>query len=76
LNDIVRIRYDVHRQLGMTPSEFIERLEQIGLPSQPVRRLTALFEAVRYGAKQFTQVEVDEAVDCLRSIAQAAGRES
>jgi hypothetical protein len=76
LNDIVRKRYDVHRQLGMTPSEFIERLEQIGLPSQPVRRLTALFEAVRYGAKQFTQVEVDEAVDCLRSIAQAAGRES
>jgi hypothetical protein len=63
----------IHRQRGMTPSEFASRLEQKGLPSDPVRRLTRLFERARYGGQESSQEDVNEAITCLRAILHAVG---
>jgi hypothetical protein len=57
----------------MTPSEFAARLEQAGLPAEPVQRLTRLFEKVRYGGLRSTPTEAEEAVACLRDILHACG---
>ena len=35
--------------------KFELRLREAGLPQQPVRQLTSLFEKVRYGAKRRVQ---------------------
>jgi hypothetical protein len=55
----------------LTPSEFVSVLEQLRLPGDPLRRLTTLFERVRYGGKQSTQKDIDEAVGCLTEIIEA-----
>jgi hypothetical protein len=39
----------IQRDRDMTPREFEDYLERRGLPQQPVRDLTGLFEQVRYG---------------------------
>ncbi len=41
----------IWREADMTPREFEGYLARSGLPGEPVRRLTRLFEKVRYGAK-------------------------
>lgn len=61
-------RRGLHRGYSMTAAEFAERLKNSGLPEEPVTRLTRLFESARYGARQATQREIDEAVLCLTSI--------
>ncbi len=61
------------RPQAMTPSEFAARLEQAGLPAEPVQRLTRLFEKVRYGGLRSTPTEAEEAVACLRDILHACG---
>ena len=63
----------LHRQLAMTPQEFATRLEQAGLPSDPVRRLTRLFEKARYSGRKSSHEDVNEAVTCLTAILQAVG---
>jgi hypothetical protein len=68
MSDAVADKRDLQRKDSMTPSEFAVRLEQAGLPGEAVRRLTALFEAVRYGDRRSSQREVNEAVACLNSI--------
>lgn len=55
----------------MTPSEFVSVFEQVRLPGDPLRRLTTLFERARYGGKQSTQKDIDEAVGCLTEIIEA-----
>lgn len=64
------------RQQASTPAEFACRLEQAGLPSVPVQRLTRLFEAVRYGAHKSEQNEADEAVSCLTAILHYCGEKT
>jgi hypothetical protein len=59
------------REKAMTPREFEEHLVQEGLPSQPVRRLTRLFEGVRYGSQAAGPAEESEALACLTEIVQA-----
>ncbi len=61
----------IKRPRAMTPREFEQRLEAAGLPEAPVRRLTRLFERVRYGARRPAPQEEDEAVACLKAIVQA-----
>ncbi len=61
----------IKRPRTMTPREFERRLEAAGLPEAPVRRLTRLFERVRYGARRPAPQEEDEAVACLKAIVQA-----
>jgi hypothetical protein len=60
---------------SLTPAEFVALMVKARLPAAPVERLTALFERVRYGGKQATQAEIDEAVACLQDIV-AACREN
>ncbi len=73
MSEIARDRRGVRRQQAMTPNEFSARLELAGLPAEPVRRLTRLFEKVRYGGRSAEEDEVDEARGCLKAIAAACG---
>lgn len=61
----------LRRREYLTPSEFVMVLERARLPGDALRRLTVLFERVRYGAKQSTQKDIDEAVACLTEIVAA-----
>jgi hypothetical protein len=58
----------IHRQAAMTPAEFAAFLTSAQLPGEAVRRLTSLFEQVRYGSKSSTQADIKEAVECLTAI--------
>ena len=42
MSEAISQQRGLHRQQAMTPQEFALRLEQAGLPSDPVRRLTSL----------------------------------
>ena len=69
----VEKRRGLFRGGAMTPSEFAARLEQAGLPGDAVRRLTRLFEHVRYGARTSTDKEIQEATQCLTAILRYCG---
>lgn len=58
----------IKRQRAMTPREFEAELEKLGVPTTQVRRLTRLFEAVRYGDKHLGAEEERQAVISLTSI--------
>jgi len=58
----------IRRQRAMTPREFEAQLEGLGIPITQVRRLTRLFEEVRYGDKQLGQQDERQAVISLTSI--------
>ena len=75
MSDVVSRKRGLQRQAAMTPAEFSRRLERAGLPSDPVRRLTRLFESVRYGAHKPGQPEINEAVSCLNAILHYCGEE-
>ena len=76
MNEVIDQKRGVHRQRSMTPQEFAIRLEQAGLPSDPVRRLTRLFEKARYGGRKSSQEDVKEAVTCLTAILHAVGAQA
>lgn len=71
MNETVATRRGLRRTLGMTSTEFARRLESMGLPAVAVRRLTTLFERIRYGGKTSTLDDVRDAKACLGSIVQA-----
>ena len=73
MSRVVEKRRGLARQHAMTPSEFAARLELAGLPGEAVRRLTRLFEKVRYGAHQSTAEEINEAMTCLSAILHHCG---
>lgn len=73
MSDIVSARRGLQRRMGVTPAEFADRLESAGLPADSVHRLTHLFEAARYGARQASREDKAEAVACLTSILKACG---
>jgi hypothetical protein len=73
MNEAVSRRRGLFRTQAMTPAEFARRLEQAGLPGDAVRRLTRLFEAVRYGGRVSSQREINEAVSCLTAILHYCG---
>lgn len=66
----------ITRKEGMTPREFERRLFELGLPVEPVTKLTRLFESVRYGAKDLGEVEERQALAYLEAIVQASGGRS
>jgi hypothetical protein len=68
MTQAVAERRQLTRPEHVTPHEFIYSLEGIGLPAEQVRRLTALFETVRYGHKTPGAPERAEAVACLNAI--------
>lgn len=65
---VLKEQRGVQRQRAMTPREFEAELEGLGVPTTQVRRLTRLFEAVRYGDKQLGEQEERQAVISLTSI--------
>jgi hypothetical protein len=73
MGDVVSTKRHLHRAIAMTPHEFALRLEQAGLPGDAVNRLTRLFEGVRYGDRQSSPRDVNEAVHCLTTILHYCG---
>lgn len=73
MSDVVSHKRALQRAAAMTPHEFALRLEQAGLPGDAVRRLTRLFEAVRYGDRKSGPKDVNEAVSCLQTILHYCG---
>jgi len=73
MSDVVGDRKKLQRDTAMTPTEFAYRLEQAGLPGDAVRRLTRLFEGVRYGGHKAGPQETNEAVACLTTILHYCG---
>ncbi|MEP7135131.1 MAG: DUF4129 domain-containing protein [Chloroflexota bacterium] len=73
MSDTVLEKKNMDRSTSMTPSEFATQLEQAGLPSDAVRKLTRLFEAVRYGGHKSDPAAVNEAVTCLTTIVHYCG---
>ena len=73
MSDTVLEKKNMDRSASMTPSEFASQLENAGLPSDAVRRLTRLFESVRYGGHKSDPVAVNEAVTCLTTIVKYCG---
>ncbi len=74
--DMSRVLSDsrnIHREKAMTPREFEQHLAGIGLSDDYIRRLTRLFESVRYGSHTAGERDKREAVDCLNAIARAYG---
>jgi hypothetical protein len=73
MSDVVAEKRKIKRGEAMTPAEFATRLEQSGLPGEAVKKLTRLFESVRYGAHRSGPTEVNEAVACLTTILHYCG---
>ena len=73
MSDVVSSKRQLQRDMAMTPHEFALRLEQAGLPGDAVRRLTRLFEGVRYGDRHSGPRDINEAVSCLRTILHYCG---
>jgi hypothetical protein len=71
MSQIVWTEKGIVRETAMTPREFEDRLEGIGLPRQSVRTLTRLFEQVRYGAVPTGLPEENLALNCLSDIVSA-----
>jgi hypothetical protein len=68
MSRVLRQQRGIRRHQAMTPREFVAFLEEAGLPSEAVRRLTKLFEQVRYGAKALSQGEEAQALASLKTI--------
>jgi hypothetical protein len=73
MSDVVADKRRLRRMDSMTPAEFAIRLEEAGLPGENVRRLTHLFEDVRYGGRRPGPREINEAVACLTTIVTFCG---
>jgi hypothetical protein len=73
MSDVVADKKRLQREIAMTPQEFAVRLERAGLPGDAVRRLTGLFEMVRYGDRKSAPRDVTEAVNCLNTILRSCG---
>jgi hypothetical protein len=73
MSDIVSLKRQLRRAEAATPHEFALHLEQAGLPPEAVRRLTHLFERVRYGDRQSSPRDASEAVNCLETILNYCG---
>ncbi len=66
----------INRPQGMTPREFEQYLATSGFKTTDIRRLTRLFERVRYGGKPLGKAEEQEAKACLRVIIYTYGSAS
>ena len=73
MSDVLRENQNIERRKAMTPREFEEHLTKIGMSDEHIKRLTELFEGVRYGARPSRGRTVLEARSCLRAIIAAYG---
>jgi hypothetical protein len=68
---VVKEEKRIMRDTAMTPREFEDRLVSKGLPPESIRKLTRLFEQVRYGRLPAGAQEEEMAVTCLTEIVNA-----
>jgi hypothetical protein len=64
----LKLEQGVEREEFMTPREFEQKLEAMGIPFEPIHKLTQLFEAVRYGNWQPRPGDEQNAIECLDAI--------
>jgi hypothetical protein len=65
--------HDLHRSKAMTPREFESYLAAAGFATDDVRRLTRMFEAVRYGGKDLSDSQEQQALEALRAFVRFCG---
>ena len=70
MSRVVSEQRGIQRGPAMTPREFEHYLEEKGLPGEPVRQLTRLFEEVRYGTTLPDENAKHQAVASLTAIAE------
>lgn len=73
MSHVLSERRGIRRKKAMTPREFEQHLQAVGLGDEQIQRLTRLFEAVRYGGKKLGEREEREAQGCLEAIVTAYG---
>ena len=73
MSDVVSEKRKLRREIAMTPQEFALRLERAGLPGDAVRRLTGLFEMVRYGDRKSAPKDVTEGGELFNAILRSCG---
>lgn len=66
----------IERAPAVTPHEFIDLLVAKGVPAEPVRSLTVLFENVRYGDIPVNAGDEQRALDSLKAIIAVCRREA
>lgn len=69
--DALQEERGIERGIAVTPHEFIELLLAKGLPGEPVRLLTRLFETVRYGNQTVSMQDEQDALESLSAIVAA-----
>ena len=74
MNRVLQEQRGLERPKAMTPREFERYLLEMGLQDEHIRRLTRLFESVRYGTNAATPQDEREAVACLSAIVEAYGQ--
>ncbi len=65
---VVRDEHGIERRESVTPREFERLLAARGIPGQPIRELTRLFEKARYSNKATESQDELDAVECLSAI--------
>ncbi len=74
MSRVLSERRAIRREQAMTPREFEQRLVAAGIRDEHIRRLTQLFERIRYSVKTPDRRDEDEAQACLTAIIAAYGR--
>ncbi len=70
MSNALQENHGIQRQSFMTTGDFEHLLEAEGFPAAPVRQLTGLFNAVRYGRWQPGVDDEQNAIACLEAIIQ------
>ncbi len=73
MSAVINQQRGIQRSQAMTPHEFEQYLASNGLPGEPVRQLTHLFEEVRYGDLPAGAAEEQVALTSLSAIIAACG---
>ncbi len=68
MSRILQEEQGIKRKATMTAREFMYLLQERGVSAAPVRQLTLLFEAARYGALQATKSDEQIGIACLQEI--------
>ena len=68
MSETLQEQRGIWRERAMTPREFETYLSRSGIPAEHVRRLTRLFEKVRYGAKAMEPEDERQALSSLGAI--------
>jgi hypothetical protein len=68
MSHTLQVENGIQRAQAMTTTEFEQGLLARGFPAEPIKKLTQLFEQVRYGRQQPMEFEKQVAVECMGDI--------